>query len=225
MVKSAAPIDTLMADKPAPPQATQSMTMMFVMIMGMIILFVGEIREALGRGMGFLLEPVIGFGGQFPVITILLAGAVPLIISILLRHFMVDWLAMGRMTEVNRALGKEVREAMSKRNMARVKKLQEVRMEVMKEFMPVQMAQMKPTVITMFLFIAVFSWLSIFVYDPSISPSFAVPWSANVSLRDLTVFPHWTLLYFLISLPLSLVLPRILKYLTFSRKLREMETG
>lgn len=210
---------------PRPPQASQSTMMLLVLFMGMIILFIPNIRTALGGAIGFVLEPVIGFGGNFPVATILLAGAIPLIISILLRHFMVDWIAMGRMTEVNRALGKEVREAMSNRNMSKVKKLQETRMEVMREFMPVQMAQMRPTVVTMFLFIAVFSWLSIFVYGLSVAPTVAVPWAFSADIRGATLFPHWTLLYFLITLPLSLVLPRVLKFFTFRRRLQEMGEG
>ncbi len=215
-----------MAEPPArPPQASQSTMMLLVLFMGMIILFIPNIRIALGSAIGFLLEPAIGFGGNFPVATILLAGAIPLIISILLRHFMVDWITMGRMTEVNRALGKEVREAMSNRNMAKVKKLQETRMEVMREFMPVQMAQMRPTVVTMFLFIAVFSWLSIFVYGATVPPTVAVPWSFSADIRGATVFPHWTLLYFLITLPLSLVLPRVLKFFSFRRRLQEMGEG
>ncbi len=211
-----------MAQKPSPaPQASQSTLMMLVLFMGLIILFVGPVRQGLGTAMGFVLEPVIGFDGKYPVPTILLAGAIPLVISIFLRHLMVDWIAQGRMAEVNRSLGKEMREAMRSRNMAKVKKLQELRMEVMREFMPVQMAQMKPTMVTMFLFIAVFSWLSIFI--GSVPPTVAVPWSTNASITGATVFPHWVLLYFLITLPLSLVLPRVLKYISFSRKLEEME--
>lgn len=212
-----------MAERPAaPPQASQSTVMLLVLFMGMIILFVPGIRESLGTAMGILLEPAIGFGGHFPVATILLAGAIPLVISIVLRHYMVDWLTMGRMTEVNRALGKQVREAMSSRNMSKVKKLQETRLEVMREFMPAQMAQMRPTVVTMFLFIAIFSWLSIFVYGVNVAPTVAVPWAFSADLRGATIFPHWTLLYFLITLPLSLVLPRILKFFTFRRRLQEM---
>lgn len=201
------------------------MLMMLMLFMGMIILFIPNVRQALGAAMGFLLEPVIGFDGRYPVVTVLLAGAIPLTISIILRHFMVDWLAQGRMAVVNKALGKEIREAMSKRNMSKVKKLQEARVEVMKEFMPVQMAQMKPTMVTMFLFIAIFSWLSIFIYGPSVPPNFAVPWSDGASLQAATVFPHWTLLYFLITLPLSLTLPRVLKYFSYSRKLEDLGEG
>ncbi len=212
-----------MAQKPPPtPAASQSTLMMLVLFMGMIILFIPGIRMGLGTAVGFLLEPAIGFDGRFPVVTILLAGAIPLVISIILRHYMVDWITTGRMTEVNRALGKEIRQAMASRNMSKVKKLQEVRLEVMREFMPVQMAQMKPTIVTMFLFIAIFSWLSIFVYGATVPSTVAVPWSYTASIRGVTVFPHWTLLYFLITLPLSLVLPRVLKYVTFSRQLTEM---
>ncbi len=216
-----------MAEKAAPPpQMSQQMVMMLMFMMALFVLFIPEARAALGFAAGFLLEPVIGFDGQFPVLTIMLAGAIPLMISILLRHYMVDWLAMGRMTEVNRELGKQIREAMKTRNMAKMKKLQEVRMEVMREFMPVQMSQMKPTGITMLLFIMVFAWLSSVMYDPSIPErTFAVPWAFNASMVAATVLPHWLLLYSLLTLPLSLAIPRILKYISFRKKLQGMGEG
>ncbi|MFQ5837198.1 MAG: DUF106 domain-containing protein [Thermoplasmata archaeon] len=215
-----------MADKSQPsPQASQQMLMMVMFFVALFILFIPEARLGLGRAAGFLLEPAIGFGGEFPVLTILLAGTIPIVISTLLRHYMVDWIAAAKMAAVNKALSKEMRETMAKKNMAKMKKLNEARSEIMKEFLPVQMAQLKPTGFTMILFIIIFAWLSSFVYNPWVAPTFAVPWSYNAFLREATVLPHWLLLYSLLTLPLSMVLSRVLKFITFSRKLREMGEG
>jgi uncharacterized membrane protein (DUF106 family) len=207
------------------PQASQQMLMMLMFFVALFILFIPEARSGLGLAAGIVLEPAIGFGGQFPVLTILLAGAIPIVISTLLRHYMVDWVAAARMAAVNRELSKELREAMAKKNMAKMKKLNEVRAEVMKEFMPIQMAQMKPTGLTMILFIIIFAWLSSFMYNPSVAPTVAVPWAYNAFLREATVLPHWLLLYSLLTLPLSMVLARVLKYITFSKKLQETGEG
>lgn len=200
------------------------MMMLLMFMMVMFILFIPEARAALGYAAGLVLEPIIGFNGRFPVVTIILAGTIPLVISILLRHFMVDWVAAGKMAEVNKALGKEMREAMAKRNQAKLQKLRERRAEVMKDFGPVMNAQMKPTVITMLLFITVFAWLSNFVYAGA-AATFAVPWDSNAFLAQATVLPHWILLYSALTLPLSLALPRVLKYFSFTRKLQEMGQG
>jgi uncharacterized membrane protein (DUF106 family) len=213
-----------MADK-ASPQASQQMLMMLMFFIALFILFIPEARIGLGLAAGVVLEPTIGFDGRYPVLTILLAGTIPIVISTLLRHYMVDWVAAARMAAVNRALSKEMREAMAKKNMAKIKKLNEVRAEVMKEFLPVQMAQMKPTGLTMILFIIIFAWLSSFMYTDAVAPTVAVPWAYNALLREATVLPHWLLLYSLLTLPLSMVLARVLKYITFSRRLAEMGEG
>lgn len=199
----------------------QSMTMLLMFMVILFILFIPQARQTLGFVAGFVLEPVIGFGGAYPVITVILAGAIPLTISILLRHVMVDWIAAGKMQEVNRALSKEMREAISKRNQAKLQKIQEVRTEVMKDFSSVMGAQMRPTVITMLLFITVFAWLSTFI-AASPPATFATPWDLNAFLTEATVLPHWILLYSGLTLPLSLTLPRVLKYFSFTRKLEAM---
>lgn len=204
------------------PQASQQMLMLLLFLGVMMILFIEEARIALGVAAGLVLEPLIGFDGHFPVVTLFLAGAAPLVISVVLRHYMTDWTAQARMTEVNRALGKEIREAMAKRNMARMKKLNELRSEVMKDFQPIMMAQMKPTAFTMLLFIVVFSWLATYMGELAV-PTVAVPWAVNVNLNAATVLPHWILLYSTLTLPLSFVLSRVLKYLTFTQKLEGME--
>lgn len=205
---------------PARPGAgSNQLLMMFMFIAMLFILFIPEARFGLGFVMGVVLEPIIGFGGQFLVVTIFLAGAVPLTISTFLRHRMTNWLAQGQMAATNKALGKEMREAVAKRNQARMKKLQEVRAEVMREFMPVQMSQFRTLPITMILFIAVFAWLSFFIASTPF-PTVSVPWELNASLGGgVGFFATWVLLYILITMPLSLVLSRVLKYFTFSRKL------
>lgn len=213
-----------MAEK-ASPQASQQMLMMLMFFIALFILFIPEARIGLGIAAGIVLEPTIGFEGRYPVLTIFLAGTIPIVISTLLRHFMVDWIAAARVAAINKALSKELREAMAKKNMAKMKKLNEVRADIMKEFMPVQMAQMKPTGITMLLFIIIFAWLSSFMYSDAVAPTVAVPWAYNAFLREVTVLPHWLLLYSLLTLPLSMVLARVLKLITFSRRLAETGEG
>lgn len=203
------------------PPGSGQMLMLLMFLGVMFIIFIPQARTALGNAAGFALEPIIGFGGEFPVVTIFLAGAIPLIISVTLRHYMVDWIEQARMAEINRALGKEIRQAMQNRNMSKMKKLNEKRSEVMKEFLPVQMAQMKPTALTMLLFIVVFAWLSTFVGQLG-GGTVAVPWAPNVRLTVATVLPHWILVYSLLTLPLSLVLSRLLKLISFSQRLEEM---
>ncbi len=214
--------------KPAPAtprQGSSQLMMMFMFIAMMFILFIPEARDGLGFVMGVVLGPLIGFEGEFLVVTIFLAGAIPLTISTLLRHRMTNWVTQGRMAATNKALGKEMREAVAKRNQVKMKKLQEVRAEVMREFMPVQMAQFRTLPITMILFIAIFAWLSVFIASMPF-PAVSVPWEANASLGGgFGFFASWVLLYIVITMPISLVLSRILKYISFRRRLVALGEG
>ncbi|MEE8199036.1 MAG: EMC3/TMCO1 family protein [Thermoplasmata archaeon] len=203
----------------APRPGSNQLLMMFMFVAMLFILFIPEARFGLGFVMGVILEPLIGFDSQFLVVTIFLAGAIPLTISTLLRHRMTDFATQGRMAATNKALGKEMREAAANRNQAKMKKLQETRSEVMREFMPVQMAQFRTLPITMILFIAIFAWLSFFIASTPF-PTASVPWDLNVFLGGgVGFFASWVLLYIAITMPISLVLSRVLKYVSFRRKL------
>ncbi|MCJ2531567.1 MAG: EMC3/TMCO1 family protein [Candidatus Thermoplasmatota archaeon] len=209
----------------APRPGSNQLLMMFMFIAMMFILFIPEARMGLGFVMGVVLQPLIGFDGRFLVVTIFLAGAIPLTISTLLRHRMTNWVTQGRMAATNKALGKEMREAVAKRNQVKMKKLQEVRAEVMREFMPVQMAQFRTLPITMILFIAIFAWLSFFIASTPFA-AVSVPWEANVSLGGgVGFFASWVLLYIVITMPISLVLSRVLKFISFRRKLVALGEG
>ncbi|MFQ5919587.1 MAG: DUF106 domain-containing protein [Thermoplasmata archaeon] len=206
----------------APGQGSNQLLMVFMFIAMLLILFIEEARLGLGFLMGIILEPLIGFDHLYLVVTIFLAGAIPLTISTLLRHRMTDWTTQGRMAATNKALGKEMRQAVANRNQAKMKKLQETRTEVMREFMPVQMAQFRTLPITMILFIAIFAWLSFFIASTAF-PVVSIPWDVNASLGGgVGFFASWVLLYIVITMPISLVLSRVLKYVSFRRKLAAM---
>jgi uncharacterized membrane protein (DUF106 family) len=53
----------------------------------------------------------------------------------------------------------------------------------------------------------------------------AVPWSYNVDLNALNLFPNWVLLYSLISIPFGQILSRLLRYYDFRKRLNEIAAG
>src|SRR6266568_643810 len=89
----------------------------------------------------------------------------------------------------------------------------------------VQMAPMKSTAWTMFMFIVVFTWLRLFV-DITLgnlgNQWIAVPWSTHVFLNSAVVFPSWVLLYSLLAIPFGQIVIRLLKYVRFKRRLDSM---
>jgi uncharacterized membrane protein (DUF106 family) len=84
---------------------------------------------------------------------------------------------------------------------------------------------MKSMAVTFLLFIVIFAWLGQFVYSDVFRAGtvyFAVPWQAQTDLRAGYVFPAWILLYSLLAIPLGQIVTRVLKFLSFRRRLAAM---
>jgi uncharacterized membrane protein (DUF106 family) len=200
--------------------------MVFLFLLAIVAMFDPSMAQGFGTIAGFILYPVIGFGGRFPVITILLAGAMTTGISSILRDHYTDWIKMVRMQKTTSAWQKALREAMRKGNKAEVNKLNKIREGFMKDQMNVQLNSMKPLAWTFFLFIVLFAWLSVFVNVTLAAAGgqyFAVPWAPNVYVNYVPfLFPSWILLYSLLAIPIGQILTRVLKYVRFKKKLEAM---
>lgn len=193
--------------------------MMFMVLLTLFVLFDARLRTEFGNATGFLLFPLIGFDGHYPLLTILLAGLVTTLISVILRHYFTDWTQMAKNQKIMSAFSKERREAMMRRDMSKLKKLTEAQQALMKDTMKTSWSQMKPMAFTMLLFIVIFAWLSNFVYVDISNTTFAAPWSFDAKLTDLNVMPNWILVYMLLGIPFGQILQRFLKYLSFRKKL------
>lgn len=199
--------------------------MIFLFLLGFWAIIDRSLANAFGVAAGVVLWPLIGFGGQLPVLTILLAGLLTTTISSILRDRLTDWVKTARTQKILRALQKERMDAHRKGNQAKVKELTEYQASIQKDLMDLQFTPMKATALTLFMFIVMFTWLSLVVYGTLVSEGnywIAVPWSSNVDLLVAYVFPSWILLYSLLAIPFGQIVARILKYLRFRRRLEEM---
>jgi uncharacterized membrane protein (DUF106 family) len=195
--------------------------MMFMIMLTLLIILNPEMRSALGNGMAVVMNPIIGFNGAYPLMTLLFAGMITSTISILGRHFFVDWVEMARNQKVMTAFNKERREAMMTQNTVKLRRLNEMSPEIMQKGMSQSMNQLKPMAFTMIIIIIIFSWLYSFIGNYAVDPKFSVPWEFNSFLTAVTVLPHWVMVYALISIPFGQVVTRLLKYFSFKKKLRE----
>jgi uncharacterized membrane protein (DUF106 family) len=222
-----------LAEAPAPGQRPgapkQNMSgqlmIMLVMFFAISILFTPELRTILGNAVGFVFYPAVGFGGLFPIITLMLAGLLMIFISTILRHFFVDWVSQARNQKIVSAFQKELRKARLENNMYKTKKLTEVQGEIMAKSMSGMNSQMKLMPVTMAVIIPVFAWLYIFVSFDVPTTMISVPWYWNTDLNASSVLPNWILLYSLVTLPFGQVLARVLKYFSFRKRLLEIEGG
>jgi uncharacterized membrane protein (DUF106 family) len=197
---------------------------MFIFLFMMIILFNGSTRQLLGNAIGYLMNPLVGFGGTAPVWTIFIGTLIVVSISQTIRHFMTDWVKMARNQKYMKAFNKELSEARKSQNQQRVQKLMELQPQVMSKQMETQGQTMKPTIFTMIFFIAWITWIYSFISISAVN-AVAVPWSTAVSLEGTGLLSAGLLLYILFTIPLSQIISNIWKYISFSKRLRELDTG
>ncbi|MCK5548652.1 MAG: hypothetical protein KAI64_06530, partial [Thermoplasmata archaeon] len=85
-----------------------SMFLMFFVMMIMLLIFLNPgLFSAIGSGIGYVLSPVIGFGGRLPLMTILCASLIMSTISTLIRHHFINWADMAKNQKLMGAFNKE----------------------------------------------------------------------------------------------------------------------
>jgi uncharacterized membrane protein (DUF106 family) len=212
--------------RPPPPDMGNQLIVMLALIVAMFVMFDNNLRLALGKAVGFGLDPLVGFNGHEPVLTLLFTGLLMSFFSIAVRHFFVDWVGMARNQRISSAFQKELREARTSNNTYKLKKLTELQPQIMAQTFKASGTQMKLMPVTMLVVIPIFAWLANFIYitvSASTSTMISVPWSLNTDMKGSNVLPNWVLLYSLLTLPFSQVLTRGLKYFSFSKRLKNIE--
>lgn len=217
--------DTTVVRRP-PAKPSMGRTFLYMMFaFTLLVLIDPGLRLTLGLAAAAVFWPTIGFGAAYPVVTILLAGCLTTTVSSIARHVFTDWVKTTRVNKRMAAVRKAEMEALRQGNRTKVAKIKQVRMAMQAETLDVQFAPMKSMAVTFLLFILVFSWLGQFVYTNVFSAGtvfFAVPWQSHTDLRAAYLFPAWILLYSLLALPIGQIVSRVLKYISFRKRLAAM---
>lgn len=202
--------------QPKMPKGQFLNILLFMVIL--FVLFDANLRKFAGNAVGVVLNPLIGFNYQQPVLTILLASLIMIAASTLVRHFLVDWLKMARIQNLMRSYQKAMREARVKRDTKRLEQLQKAQPKLMSYQAEMSSGQMKPMAFTMIIVIPMFAWLYEFVAALDY-PFFTAPWNTHIDMFATngivfgsSVLPHWILFYSAISIPFGTLLQKALKY-------------
>lgn len=194
--------------------------------LGMVfILFIPGIREPVGKGVGFVFEPLIGFGGNYVVLTIMLAGIIMIGISTVVRTLMTDTMKQAKNQNEMKAFNAELRQARMENNLYKIKKLSEQQSAMMNKSMESSMKMMKTMPLTMLIIIPVISWIWIFLESlDAAHVTIAVPWASAVVLtRSMWILPTWILVYMLITIPFGQLLSRAIRWIKFKKRLEEID--
>ncbi|HNX47075.1 MAG TPA: EMC3/TMCO1 family protein [Methanomassiliicoccales archaeon] len=213
-----------MAELPATDRksTTSRMLLIFVFIMAIFVMFDRDLRTALGKIVGYGLEPLWGFDGSIPVVSLFITGAFMTTLSIVVRHFFTDYVKQTRSQKIMSAFNKEMSAARKENNTYKLKKMMELQPKMMEESMKQTTSQMKLMPVTMLIVIPIFAWLAVFVGNLD-SAVITVPWSNFADLNKSYVLPAWVLLYSLISVPFGQLLSRGLRYYTFKKRLNVLK--
>jgi len=213
-----------MAGQPGGQAAPSSsgLSWMFIFLFMMLILFNAGTRQLLGDAIGVVLNPLLAGDGSNPMWSIFIGLILIATATQTIRHLMTDWIKMARNQNYMKAFNKELSEARKSQNQQRLAKLMEMQPSVMSKQMETQSMTMKPTVFTMILFIAFITWIYAFVAIAAVNVV-AVPWNPVVSLSTGGFFSTTLLIYILFSIPMYQIITNILKYISFSKKLRTLD--
>lgn len=184
----------------------------------LFIMFNEELRNQLGDWVGLVLNPAIGFGGRYPVLTIMIAGTIMVLATTLIRHFTTDWLEQARFQSYMRSFTKELSTARKENNTYKMKKLQDRQPEVLLKQQEVQAKQMKTMPYTMLIVIPLFAWLITFLISLDYW-WYSAPWNSRVDMwRIAFLFPNYILLYMTLSIPLGALVQKAMKYASWKER-------
>ncbi len=233
--EKAAPAEPAM---PNPMESCQGPSgFIFILAIGFLflIMFDRDLGDAISGYVGIVLYPIIGFGGQFPILTMFCAGVLTVGISTGIRHFMIDWVDMAKKQKMMNEYNKAVREATKSGNQSRVEKLQSENQDIMALQSQMMMGQMKSSMMSMVIVILIFRWHYSFIWSlpqatlttmwdlnwPMTGSAFGEMCGAICMNPSGSGIPYWIFIYMLITIPIGQALIRGLKYYEFSKKLKE----
>lgn len=202
--------------KPKPKSSSLFTFVAFAAVM--FVLFQPELRNNIGRWVGVALDPAFGFGGRWPVLTILLAGTFMVLATTLIRHFTTDWLEQARITAYMRSFNKELMAARKENNTYKMKKLQDRQPEVLKMQQEMSAKQMRTMPLTMIVVVPIFAWLLLFLESLDYW-WYSAPWNPQVDMwRVAFLFPNYILLYMALSIPLGALVQKAMKYASWKER-------
>ena len=200
-------------------KAGQGSQLIMLMVMMFVMMFVfgnPEISAWIAVSFNSVFYPIIGFEGNYPILTIVLAGIIVVSLSSFFNNLFADWGKMGEMQESSRAFQKEMASARRFGDTNRVNKLMKIQPEIMGKQMDAQSGMMKP-MLFLFIFIApIFMWLRFFLGGLSYH-YFTVPWGNGASLfYKPFLMQAWLWLYMMFSMVLGQILRAGLKWISWS---------
>lgn len=205
---------------PAMPKGMMSGMLIMMLIMMIVMMF----RQPIGQALNVVFQ-FIGFGGQYPVLTLIIAGLVMITLSTVLRGFLTDSIDQARSQQIQSAFTAEMRQARLENNLFKLKKLTEQQPQLMANQMRSSGQMMKTMPLTMIVVIPIYAWVWFFL-ETTVAPELwtvMLPWGTANLMDTVWFMPMWIILYTMISLPIGQLENRLVRYYLLKKRLKELD--
>jgi uncharacterized membrane protein (DUF106 family) len=197
-------------------QGKQLLLLMLLMFAMLFIFADPTISSFISISLNTVFYPMIGFGGTYPVLTLVLAGVIVVFLSSFFQNLFTDWKKMGESQEMTKAFQKELTSARKEGNTNRVSKLMKMQPEIMKRQTEASSGMMKPMLFLFIFIVPIFMWLRFFLGNLEYY-YFTVPWTETVSFFDkFSIMQMWLWFYLIFSMVVGQVIRQGLKWLSWS---------
>ena len=195
----------------APPMNTKTMIGMFAVLIVMMVVM--QFRSQIGGALDVVFK-YIAFDGQYPVLTLIIAGLIMITVSTIIRSVLSDPIQMARNQQIQSDFNKEFRQARLENNLFKMKKL-----------------------------LPVYAWVWYFINpsdaaipggdyfggdNPLSGMEHAlvnIPWSEGFNLNEMLLgfFPAWIIIYTMVSMPIGQIENRLLRLYFLNKHLRKLD--
>jgi uncharacterized membrane protein (DUF106 family) len=222
------------APRPRPPAPTfkiSTFIYVFLGLLGILMIFEqstrNEIAGALGTAVGHSgpLYVAIGFGSNYLLATMALAGALEMLITSLAYNYTTDWVKAAKIQKWNSAFRKVQMAAIRSGKRDRIDALRPHQEKLARLSGEVSIAQFKGMAITYFLLILIYTWVGLTIAAATTAQQTLSLGGATIVLTQHVIsslpIPWWFLIFSLYTVPFSMVFRRALKQLWLRRYVRD----
>ena len=214
---------------PTMPKGTMYGMLIAMAVMLICVMF----NEPIGSALNVVFQ-VIGFGGKWPVLTLVVAGLIMITLSTVVRSYMTDFVKQARSQQIQSSFKAEMRQARMENNLYKLKKLQDQQVEITAKGMENSTQMMKSMPITMVCVMPIYAWVRYFLNhtaevtngatDTAREIMINLPWG-NVDIMGtvMAFIPIWIVIYTMISLPIGQLEGRIVRYFLLKKRLKELD--
>ena len=209
--------------RPAPAFKPSTFLYTFLFVLGILMIFDTSTRNGVATELGIVLQPAIGFGGHYLLLTMFAAAVIEMVLTALAYNWATDWFKTAKVQQWGTAIRKANMEALRAGKKDRLEALKPHQQRFTQLSSEVSMAQLKGMAVTWFLVIAIYTWVGLYLahlcdYTGSVcnNPG-AVTVNVGAGVLDLMAplvgpITAWFLLFSLYTVPMSLLFRRLLKH-------------